>query len=261
MLNNNVRGKGYPLLLWSGMRRFLFFINCLLIVLNTKASTLSRKSGDSLRDISISVKAVFGERDLLLDESEYVLDSFDTIQVEHFKLYISSLELVYSNGKVYKEKASYHLINAEEPSSMHFNIKGVPRGSVVAIRFNIGVDSLMSVSGAMAGDLDPRWGMYWAWNSGYINAKLEGACSTCKGNHHRFEYHIGGYSGKENALRKVSLPLTLLINKSNHITLIADVATWLRGMHISDNCSIMIPGAAAMKMASQYAKMFRVVSQ
>lgn len=32
----------------------------------------------------------------------------------------------------------------------------------------------------MDGDLDPLNGMYWAWNSGYINMKIEGITPKCQ---------------------------------------------------------------------------------
>ena len=59
------------------------------------------------------------------------------------------------------------------------------------IYFQIGIDSLTNVSGDLDGDLDPALGMYWAWNSGYINMKLEGKSSSCKSVKKEFQFHIG----------------------------------------------------------------------
>jgi hypothetical protein len=44
-----------------------------------------------------------------------------------------------------------------------------------AIQFNLGLDSLTNVSGALGGDLDPTKGMYWTWQNGYVNFKLQGS--------------------------------------------------------------------------------------
>jgi len=42
------------------------------------------------------------------------------------------------------------------------------------------VDSLANVSGAMSNDLDATKGMYWSWQSGFINLKIEGKSASCK---------------------------------------------------------------------------------
>ena len=73
------------------------------------------------------------------------------------------------------------------------------------IRFNIGVDSLTNVSGIFEGDLDPANGMYWTWQSGYINIKLEGTSRLCPARKNKFYWHIGGYTPPFNLLRKVAL--------------------------------------------------------
>ena len=58
-------------------------------------------------------------------------------------------------------------------------------------QLHLGTDSSTNVSGNLDGDLDPINGMYWAWNSGYINFKLEGYWNNRA--EEKFEYHIGGY--------------------------------------------------------------------
>jgi hypothetical protein len=57
----------------------------------------------------------------------------------------------------------------------------------------------------MAGDLDPIKGMYWAWQSGYINMKIEGKSSSCRTRKNEFQFHIGGYLSPYYAMRKVAL--------------------------------------------------------
>lgn len=73
-----------------------------------------------------------------------------------------------------------------------------------SITFLIGVDSLHNVSGAQTGALDPVNDMFWTWNSGYVMAKLEGNSSSSPQMNQKFEYHIGGYSGKHNVVKKLS---------------------------------------------------------
>ena len=52
-----------------------------------------------------------------------------------------------------------------------------------------GTDSLSNISGAFNGALDPINGMYWTWNTGFINLKIEGTSSS----QDKIEWHIGGY--------------------------------------------------------------------
>jgi len=73
----------------------------------------------------------------------------------------------------------------------------------------IGTDSITNVSGALDGDLDPIKGMYWAWNSGCINFKLEGT-RVISGKKTPFEYHIGGYNGPQATAMKKSIKIDQL---------------------------------------------------
>ena len=56
------------------------------------------------------------------------------------------------------------------------------------LKFQLGIDSLTNVSGAMGGDLDPTKGMYWTWQSGYINMKIEGKSNSCKTRKNQFQF-------------------------------------------------------------------------
>ena len=45
--------------------------------------------------------------------------------------------------------------------------------------------------------------MYWTWQSGYINLKLE----ATKQDDDKIIYHLGGYSGDQNSLQTINYPL------------------------------------------------------
>jgi hypothetical protein len=62
-----------------------------------------------------------------------------------------------------------------------------------SVAFTLGLDSLKNVSGELENAYDPLLGMYWAWNTGYINLKIMGKSSTVPSNSHEFEFHLGGY--------------------------------------------------------------------
>lgn len=102
------------------------------------------------------------------------LNSKDSIQLETLKIYISELSILNDKNVIWKEQNSFHLIDFSHPSTLLLILKLPSYQSFNKLKFNLGIDSLTNVSGAMGGDLDPTNGMYWTWQSGYINFKLEG---------------------------------------------------------------------------------------
>ena len=124
------------------------------------------------------------------------------------------------------------------------------------LTFNIGVDSLANVSGAMSGDLDPIKGMYWAWNTGYINAKIEGKSSSCHTRKNVFEFHIGGHLPPFQTMRKVKL--LAKDTESTVFTIETDVRQWFSKIKLNEMNSVLLPNKTAMMMADNYAQMFKI---
>jgi hypothetical protein len=224
----------------SGKQKvLLFLIPCLFLV---QAFVLINNP----KEINIEIKPVFGKKKLVLEKENYITSLGDTLSVSRLRFYISSVQLIFGDGKIFNEKNSYHLIDVEEAETLKLKLKNIPEGKITNLKFNIGVDSTASVSGALDGDLDPIKGMYWAWNSGYINAKLEGKSNQCKTSHNEFEFHIGGYLSPN---KTASNPT---------IVVLSDVAYWFNDISLQKNNSIVTPGSNAVKMADRYAKMFSI---
>jgi hypothetical protein len=165
------------------------------------------------------------------------------------------LVVEYEDGTRFKDKQTVHLIDVERLETLAFQLKQAPDLKMKRIYFQIGIDSLTNVSGNLDGDLDPALGMYWAWNSGYINMKLEGKSSSCKSVKKVFQFHIGGYLPKQNALQKIVLDFP---KNTTEIQLKADISKWLDEVVLKETNSIMIPGAKAIAMSDLYKKMFSV---
>ena len=128
---------------------------------------------------SLGIKLIFNDKSIIIDEN-YISKNQDTIAFSSIKFYISDLEVNYFDNTKFKQKNSYHLIDISNPKSLRLNIDDSTEKEIKSIKFNIGIDSLANVSGALSGDLDLQNGMYWAWQSGYINMKIEGLSSSCK---------------------------------------------------------------------------------
>jgi hypothetical protein len=113
---------------------------------------------------------------------------------------------------------------------------------------------LTNVSEKFDGDLDPALGMYWAWNTGYINMKLEGKSSSCTSVKKEFQFHIGGYLPKQNALQEIELK----IDENQIINIEVELSKWLDSLSLKETNSIMIPGEKAIAMARIYKNIFEI---
>jgi hypothetical protein len=160
------------------------------------------------------------------------------------------------DGTIFQEKNSFHLLDLENPASLQFSLSPLPQKKVHFLRFNLGIDSLTSVSGALEGDLDPTNGMYWAWQSGYINFKIEGKSPSCKTRKNEFHFHVGGYMQPFYAIQKMKLSVEHIDNEK--ITIGMDWAKLFEEIPLSKQNSIMIPGKEAMQIAQWATKMFFV---
>jgi len=104
--------------------------------------------------------------------------------------------------------------------------------------------------------------MYWAWNTGYINAKLTGHSTACKTLHQEFGFHIGGYLSPYQTARKVVIRIPALRVKTNAqqtLTLTYDLGNWFTKTDLSQTNTISTPGKAAVEMADQYKDMFQLI--
>lgn len=182
----------------------------------------------------------------------YVTQNNDTVRLGSFRCYISAIELRYSDGVVFQQPG-YHLLDAAQTATLSVPVSIDRKKILSQVAFNIGVDSTASVSGAMSGDLDPANGMYWAWQSGYINLKIEGSSPNCKTRKNAFQFHIGGYLHPYCALRKVTLAYD---KRTENIPIAIDLKRFFEMLRLSQTNSVMVPGATAMQLADESVKMF-----
>lgn len=228
-------------------------MNKSLVFISLVVSALCLSFQQKMRDINVIIQPTFKNENLVLDNVKYVTGKNDTVTISTFKFYISNVEVEFENGTSYKEPQSYHLIDSENEESLQFQLKNAPDLKIKQLTFNIGLDSATNVSGNLEGDLDPLLGMYWAWNSGYINMKLEGKSSSCKSVKKEFQFHIGGYLPRQNALQRVVLDFS---KNTSEIQLKVDISKWLDEVALKQTNSIMIPGAEAIAMSELYKNIF-----
>ncbi len=206
----------------------------------------AQSSGKKLR-----FEARYGGKGLVLNEY-YQLNPNDSIQITAFRFYISNLALLNHGETVWKETDSFHLINVEEANSLLF--AEIPGALVYdQVSFDLGIDSATNVSGVMGGALDPMFGMYWSWQSGYINLKLEGNSNVCPTRNHAFEFHLGGYSGSDDALQHIVLDVS-----GQDVLLVADVGQWLRNIDLAEENQVMSPGEKTVRLMRMVGGVFNI---
>jgi hypothetical protein len=96
----------------------------------------------------------------------------------------------YLNDELVFSDSTYHLVDLMGAASIEWPI--IQPVLFNTFTFRLGVDSITHELGVMSGDLDPSLNMYWTWQSGYIDAKLEGNFIIDR-EKQIFELHLGGY--------------------------------------------------------------------
>ncbi len=180
----------------------------------------------------------------------------DKLTFTTFKFYVSNIKLKKNDGTWWEEPNSYHLVCAMCPDQSDIDIKNIPPGDYVEMQYTMGVDSIKNVSGAQTGALDPSYGMFWSWNTGYIMLKAEG--SSPNSSDGAFSFHLGGFKGQYNVVTKKATDfaghtLTIDGSKNRVINLQANPARlWHNSPSVSVTSKIHMPGETAYNMATAF---------
>lgn len=172
----------------------------------------------------------------------------EDITIETLKFYITNIKLLENNAVKWTEKESYHLIDLADSTTMNMLLTHGKKRKFDALEFDLGVDSLTNEKGVMGGDLDPLKGMYWTWQSGYINFKLEGTFGN-----QRFEYHIGGYAYLNNTIRRIRIPIT----NTEQVTLNLELGKLIRKLNKKEVYKVLSPGKKATIIADSLTYCFK----
>lgn len=236
-----------------------------LVMLSTSCQKSVELPIEKTGTLKISFRNTVKGIPIVLGTGNYTNGFGEQYVLTKFKYYISNVS-VSNIDAVSSETNSYHLIDEAKPASLSFSFP-VKIDSYVSLKLLLGVDSLRNVSGAQTGALDPLNDMFWTWNSGYIMAKLEGNSPQSTVVNNKVEYHIGGFSGSNNALKNLTLTfpvgkiLDIREGKTSEIFIDADIDTWWQNpndLRISTDPVIATPSAMAKKIADNYSKMLQV---
>ena len=195
----------------------------------------------------------------------YVNAASDSFKLTAYKYYVSNMVLHKSDGSTYTVRESYHLVDQDLDASRKFTIADVPAGDYNKATFLIGVDSLHNTTGSQAGDLDPKFGMIWDWNTGYIMAKMEGIAKNSPNPGNGFAFHISGFQGPNKGIRSVTItfPNMAIVSGANipNVHVFAEIQEWFKNPNTIDFANyydVMEVGAKSKAIADNYQDMFKV---
>lgn len=244
------------------LNRIIYFFTFLMLSGCTKDTSI--ENATCLLRVKLQMTA---NGDPLRIGEEYINSAGEDYRISAFKIYVGNFSLENENsGVVAALKDAYFLLDLSKENSMVTDLR-LNEKSFSRLVFQVGIDSILNVSGAQTGALDPMNGMFWTWNTGYINAKLEGSSSFSRNDDKAFTYHIGGFKSGEATQRMVRLPIPgqqeWVLEKSGYTEVVVsiDIDKWFRSTHdlpISSVSNMMMPGPVSVKYADNYATMFNM---
>lgn len=214
----------------------------------------------------ISILPTFGDKPIT-ENTWFVSKNKDSIQFDNIRFYLSNIHFETIDNQIVRGVEKAYLVDIFEPSTLKIASSNINFNKIKTVHFNIGIDSLTNVSGALGGDLDPQKGMYWAWQSGYINMKIEGRSPQCKNRKNVFQYHIGGYLQPLYSMRTLEIPIEKGLNSGEEknrkaivmgLVLQIDFSKFFEPINIATQNSMMMPCKEAMQLADYSVKMFSI---
>ena len=208
------------------------FISLLIVNLYTPIS----------EKVDVLIQLNYNNEKIVLNKS-YQNNYADNFIINKLQFYISDLRFYSRNKEVLEYHKKYILIDIKNENSLKISI---PSNLIFdQALFNIGIDEETNKTGAKGGDLDPIHGMYWTWNSGYINFKLEGLYN----HNNEFLLHIGGFMKPYNTLQKVKINVA----KEHNNKLELNFDKFLNSLDFNLD-KILSPGKNAVKSSNMLAK-------
>lgn len=228
------------------MRKFLSFTALLFFAFTANAQ---------LYDTKITFVPTWRGEEIQLNKNYLFEIGNDTISFERIAFYVSNLIITDKGNRKSVDVAKPMLMDISEDGS-NLSFVTVSRfKQIKEISFDLGIDSITNTAGAIDGDLDPTKGMYWTWQSGYINVKIEGKSSACDSRRNEFQLHLGGYSGENNAIQTVRITP----KNSRKVKVEIPMDQILSHENIKKQHHIMSPSTDAVQLSKKMAKSMRIL--
>lgn len=210
----------------------------------------------SAQQSQLDVKFIYNGNLLNLDKNYYNPQVKDSVVFNAIKCYFSEIVITDITNQRITLDTKHMLVDLEDPRSCSIQL---PKNIAIAsIDMTVGVDSTTNADAVMSGDLDPINGMYWAWQSGFINWKIEGKCSSLATRNHVFQYHIGGFLPPFQTTRFVSLKNT---DPNQTVSLVIDLSVFMSKINLMEVNEVMSPSQTGMELADLFSSLFLLVHE
>ena len=170
----------------------LRWVYCLMLLLSLESTFVTAQSS-----IQIQHQVKLGDVSLSLGVWQKS-DSNVSVRIDKLRWYVSL-------PTAEKKGCKAWLLDLSDSASLNQIYMYPTRSDRVVRNISLlfGIDSAIQVGGVGTGALDPARGMYWTWQTGYVQWKMKGAIRV-DGAESPLELHLGGFDGPANA--QVLLP-------------------------------------------------------
>lgn len=168
------------------------------------------------------------------------------LHIETLKCYVGHIEILDRNRQIIgRDSFSYRLLDFHNSNSLNFSVN-TNSNYASYVRLTLGVDSITNAAGVHCCALDPANGMYWSWQSGYIQFKLEG--KEKDGN--ALNLHLGGFSNAYMSSITDDIPILRMVTggpvlppdrRSQEVTIHLKLDSLMELVHANKEYSLMSP--------------------
>ncbi|MDP4717438.1 MAG: endonuclease/exonuclease/phosphatase family protein [Flavobacteriales bacterium] len=168
------------------------------------------------------------------------------LHIETLKCYVGHIEILDRNRQIIgRDSFSYRLLDFHNSNSLNFSVN-TNSNYASYVRLTLGVDSITNAAGVHCCALDPANGMYWSWQSGYIQFKLEG--KEKDGN--ALNLHLGGFSNAYMSSITDDIPILRMVTggpvlppdrRSQVLTIHLKLDSFMELVHANKEYSLMSP--------------------
>lgn len=226
----------------------VFFL--LYLVLGTSQTLVSQ----NMQTVALHFVPVFDGAPLELNTKYPCVTEQNLVTITKFKCYVSHFSFYKNKQVVFSDTTEAYLLDSEAPNSLQRKIKLPTKTEFDEISFFFGIDGKTNEQGISGGDLDPSNGMYWTWQTGYINMKLEGSCATIPTADHGFQFHLGGFIPPDVSFQPIRLETTT----SSEILIAIELNEFIKKIKLAEIHGIMSPGELATRLSENAATMFQI---
>jgi hypothetical protein len=191
-------------------KTFIALLGVLLFSCKKEDKTVPAYDENKIGYITIKFDSQVGDLNLVPDSPFYTTPLNHNYSISKFSYFVSNIVFVKQDSSTYSipKDSSYFLIQENVGSSKILKLR-VPEGDYIKVRFDIGIDSITSVSplNTRVDILNPNGAaanMYWDPSKGYIYMNIEGTYIdylSSNSTRHPYQFQIGGYGTSINNLR------------------------------------------------------------